>query len=187
MLSPELGGEYEAARVHHASRRCGGDVAPLMARAGERRSVTPSASAVLRLSTNSTLGRRLYGSGFMPNQIEEKPLRTHFSINALFSSNRFVRSAREGASTSQAGGNLFSPGGSPVKDLDLLRKLSTRFRNAEAGTTATEYSLIAAVVGLAVFVAVKLLGPSLSAMFANGVAADGRYTVDHDFIKRVKE
>jgi Flp pilus assembly pilin Flp len=85
------------------------------------------------------------------------------------------------------GANLFSPGGSPVKDPDLLRKLSTRFRNAEAGTTATEYSLIAAVVGLAVFVAVKLLGPSLSAMFANGVAADGRYTVDHDFIKRVKE
>jgi len=74
-----------------------------------------------------------------------------------------------------------------VKDLDLLRKLSTRFRNDEAGTTATEYSLIAAVVGLAVFVAVKLLGPSLSTMFANSVAADGRYTVDQHFIKRLKE
>jgi Flp pilus assembly pilin Flp len=186
MLSPELGGEYEAARVHHASRRCGGDVA---AHGARRRAPRRNAERVgsFAIEYRLDLGRRLYGSGFVPNQIEEKPLRTRLSINALFSSNRLVRSAREGASTSQAGGNLFSPGGSPVKDLDLLRKLSTRFRNAEAGTTATEYSLIAAVVGLAVFVAVKLLGPGLSAMLANGVAADGRYTVDQDFIKRSKE
>ena len=45
-----------------------------------------------------------------------------------------------------------------MNDLELLRKLSMRFRSDEAGATAMEYCLIAAAIGLAVVGAVNLLG-----------------------------
>ncbi len=78
-------------------------------------------------------------------------------------------------------GQLLLPGGSTVKGLKLLRKLSMRFGSDEAGAAAIEYCLIAAGAGLAVFGAVKLLGPNLGSVFGN-VAGGGR-TADQHLIR----
>jgi Flp pilus assembly pilin Flp len=59
-----------------------------------------------------------------------------------------------------AGGNLFERG---VRMPDLL----ARFVADETGAAATEYCLIAAGAGLAVFGAVKLIGPGLKDIFNN--------------------
>jgi pilus assembly protein Flp/PilA len=49
----------------------------------------------------------------------------------------------------------------------LMPELLARFARDDTGAAAIEYCLIAAGVGLAVFGAVKLIGPGLKALFGN--------------------
>ncbi len=48
-----------------------------------------------------------------------------------------------------------------------MKTLFSRFVKDESGATAIEYSLIAALIGVAVISAVKMLGTTLSAKFSN--------------------
>jgi pilus assembly protein Flp/PilA len=52
-----------------------------------------------------------------------------------------------------------------------MRKLAKRFSRDESGATAIEYALIALFIFLAIVASVRLLGPSLVAIFTN--ANDG--------------
>ncbi len=47
-----------------------------------------------------------------------------------------------------------------------MKSVFSRFLKDESGATAIEYSLIAALIGVAVISAVKMLGTNLSAKFA---------------------
>ena len=48
-----------------------------------------------------------------------------------------------------------------------MKTLFSRFVKDESGATAIGYSLIAALIGVAVISAVKMLGTTLSAKFSN--------------------
>ena len=48
-----------------------------------------------------------------------------------------------------------------------MKNVFSRFLKDESGATAIEYSLIAALIGVAVISAVKMLGTTLSSKFSN--------------------
>jgi Flp pilus assembly pilin Flp len=68
-----------------------------------------------------------------------------------------------------------------------MPELLARFARDDTATAAIEYCLIAAAVGLAVFAAVKLAGPSLKELFGNvgsGISNAGRGVgIDRDLDK----
>jgi Flp pilus assembly pilin Flp len=59
-----------------------------------------------------------------------------------------------------------------------MRELLGRFGNDEGGAADIEYCLIAALAGLAVFGAVKLVGPYLKSVFASATPSTANPTVE---------